>query len=109
VASYPGDKFLIEVAGILIEHVAPHSVVSMGGEEFCIVMQGLDNGEASALVDSARQKIESTPMGLQQPISVRVSAGVATTLWGTLDQKINAADALLYRAKDNGRNQVVHE
>ncbi|MBQ0713420.1 MAG: diguanylate cyclase [Porticoccus sp.] len=104
-----GDKVLIEVADILIEQIAPHSVVRMGGEEFCIVMQGLDNSEASALVDSARQKIESTPMGLQAPISVRVSAGVATVLGDTLDQQINAADALLYRAKENGRNQVVHE
>lgn len=82
-----------------------------GGEEFIVAMEVLPN-EATIAFERLRQIIAVTPIACEQNlISVSMSCGVCI-IWPkeqqpTLDKILETADAALYRAKDNGRNQVI--
>lgn len=82
-----------------------------GGEEFIIAMEVLPD-EATNAFERLRQIIAVTPIAYEQNlISVTMSTGVCI-IWPdepqpTLDKILDAADSALYRAKENGRNQVI--
>jgi diguanylate cyclase len=83
-----------------------------GGEEFVMVFEGVAAIEAAARVDairaalaarSLRSRSDGTPIG-----SVTFSAGVAgLTQTEEAEEVLARADRALYRAKQDGRNQVV--
>jgi len=105
-----GDKVLTDLAAILSEHFAAHITVRLGGEEFCIIMPGLNNTEATQLVDQVRRYLMANSIGpVEQPLSVAISAGVVTEPGESIEHQINTADKLLYRAKESGRNVVISE
>jgi diguanylate cyclase (GGDEF)-like protein len=77
----------------------------LGGEEFLVVLPGIDAAEGAAVAERLRHSVEEAlPGGL----NVTVSAGVAAARGNDVDYDdlFNAADAALYRAKDAGRNRV---
>jgi diguanylate cyclase (GGDEF)-like protein len=77
----------------------------LGGEEFLIVLPGVDATEGSRVAERLRRAVEEAlPGGL----NVTVSAGVAAARGDAVDYErlFNAADAALYRAKWDGRNRV---
>ena len=77
----------------------------VGGEEFVIVLPGLDTVSAVAAADRLREAIQdSKPAG----ISVTMSFGVASIGQEHRDwlELYELADSRLYEAKKRGRNQV---
>jgi len=85
-----------------------------GGEEFVIAMPDTDRELAFIVADRMRREIGEHPFvvdgGVQQ-ISVTVSAGIASVLdeSDTIEAMLKRADAALYDAKRQGRNQVIAE
>ncbi len=85
----------------------------IGGEEFAILLPETDALGAAMLAERIRSGIE----GLRIPHEgsarfevVTVSAGVATTTPNDNTERstlLNAADEMLYQAKEKGRNQVL--
>lgn len=105
-----GDAVLRVVSDMLVETAGTNMVVRMGGEEFCILMQDSDNDQAIELLNDIRQTIEEAPIIYgENTLSVTISGGVSTESFRSLDQQINAADKLLYKAKHTGRNKIVGE
>ncbi len=104
-----GDKVLVAISAALNSMLGEYPVVRMGGEEFCVVMPNICNQDAFDIIDGFRTTIAATPIVPDENISITLSAGVASTLEQTLDEQINAADKLLYKAKQLGRNQVMKE
>ncbi|GLQ98028.1 GGDEF domain-containing protein [Dyella mobilis] len=107
-----GDLVLREVASRIMRLVAaPHVAFRYGGEEFAILTNGLSMEELCTLAENIRHAIaddEITAPGAQR-LAVTASLGVAkgdSTVLTWLDL-LNAADAALYRAKAQGRNQLV--
>ncbi len=103
-----GDKAIVSVAQAITRHFRSTDIVArMGGEEFCIV--AVNNTSAAETMNRLRLYIEGMPIPLddKDSISLTVSIGVCTTLAGTLEEMINHSDEALYKAKQNGRNQVV--
>lgn len=103
-----GDRVLKLVADILDQHCGQHMVARLGGEEFVVLFEGLPPAEAARQLDAARTylatkhfKVRETDTPLGQ---ISFSAGVAI---GT--DALGRADALLYEAKNGGRNQVRSE
>lgn len=106
-----GDILLRELSALMRENVRNKDVVARwGGEEFVIVSPTTDEKTAALLADSLRQSIASHRfmVNILGPDSqVTISAGVASlNKFGTKSALIEAADAALYSAKNNGRNQV---
>jgi diguanylate cyclase (GGDEF)-like protein len=78
-----------------------------GGEEFVILAPGLFIMEAVQLAEKLRRNIEE--LYFIKPQKITLSFGVAAFKKGDSSTVlINRADEALYRAKENGRNQVHH-
>lgn len=78
----------------------------IGGEEFAILLPRASERDAAEVAEQLRAGIEHTPMSDQQ-LQVTASFGIAE-LDGSItsaDEWLCAADAPLYEAKRNGRNQ----
>ncbi len=106
-----GDCALRAVAEVIEANVRPTDVAARyGGEEFAIVMPETDAGQARAiaqrLCDAVRACAIHGDDGRRLP-GVTVSIGLADTR-GERDavELLGAADAALYRAKQNGRDRV---
>lgn len=105
-----GDIVLKKVAVVLREHARQEFITArIGGEEFAIVLPELNIEQAVHFANGLREAIASIDLELPSgPRHVTVSIGVAAwsngmSITGDL---MRAADEQLYRAKQNGRNQV---
>ena len=105
-----GDTVLQQVAGRLRSAVRNSEYLSRyGGEEFLIVLPGCTAERAMSVAERARASIAADPvLAGGQPISLRISLGVASTVEAGVDLAalIATADAALYQAKAGGRDQV---
>ncbi len=103
-----GDRVLREVAQHFQQwSTQKHSVGRWGGEEFLIVMPDTPLAKASELVDNIRRTLSETAIP-SLPDMLTISAGITQLKPDdTIETFIDRADLLLYKAKNNGRNQVV--
>jgi diguanylate cyclase (GGDEF)-like protein len=108
-----GDECLRRVAGVLTEQIrqATDLVARYGGEEFAVVLPEADSAGAYQVAERIRAAVAALkePHELAQSGLVTVSIGVAAaipTADSTGQALLEAADARLYVAKRNGRNQV---
>jgi diguanylate cyclase (GGDEF)-like protein len=108
-----GDRVLRSVAQSIHRIVgnAPGSglkfAARIGGEEFAVLVEGLDAQIADLLAHELVLSIQRVPVrSSAQSISVTVSVGVAHRKAGECpDVVLRAADNACYRAKRLGRNQ----
>jgi len=106
-----GDRVLSAIANVLSNECAPHLVVRHGGEEFAVLLSGLDLTAATAMLNRARavtadkhfrSRENPTPLG-----QITFSAGVTAIQPGEpQDQAFARADRLLYAAKQDGRDRI---
>lgn len=103
-----GDGVLKYFTKILSQAFGKFLVARAGGEEFFVLMPGLSNVQACALVDVVRKGMaaEAVEVG-NESLPITFSAGVSNKYCGSLDEQIKTADTLLYEAKEAGRNCVM--
>jgi diguanylate cyclase (GGDEF)-like protein len=81
----------------------------VGGEEFALVLRGLDERNAALFAERVRQLVVSSVfMEGETRVPVTISLGLACHAPGqtTPEDLLRAADENLYRAKRDGRNRV---
>lgn len=106
-----GDEVIQRVAGLVKQFETPRCFAGRyGGEEFIVAMRGTD-AEMLGLAEMVRRAVERLhgPVGgTNVEWKVTISIGLATTRASGYDgvKVLKAADAALYEAKRNGRNQV---
>ena len=107
-----GDECLRHVADAMKQTVRDTDLVARyGGEEFVVILPGADLAAAVVAAERIRTAINALhePHELSARGFVTVSIGVAAVVAhkdGAPPTLIEAADAQLYNAKRNGRNQV---
>ncbi|GIV05431.1 MAG: hypothetical protein KatS3mg016_1006 [Fimbriimonadales bacterium] len=100
-----GDELLKQVAEVLRQSARAYDVVARyGGEEFALLLPNTTLEQAVQVAERIRAQISQ----IQNPHApVSASLGVASYRMGTPPATLlYEADAALYRAKHNGRNQV---
>ncbi|MFA7555236.1 MAG: diguanylate cyclase [Spongiibacteraceae bacterium] len=106
-----GDKVLVFIAEELKQAFSRFTLARIGGEEFAIIMPGLSNEQAFILLDSFRALIAKMAIDVNTKndnfLNISISVGVTNYKHETLEQQLNYADQLLYRAKDAGYNMVL--
>lgn len=101
-----GDEALRIVGGILRQNLRGADVaVRYGGEEFSVLLPGANTEEAQAIAERIRTHVGRTEFPKRK---VTISIGIASRSddVGTVANLISAADKALFRAKENGRNNV---
>jgi len=108
-----GDEALRAVAAILRDTLRLHDIAGRyGGEEFGVVLPGIEASGAAAIAERIRKKIESSVVEPRR--GVRVTASIGYAALGLDDHDPGAwiarADRALYAAKAAGRNRAMgHE
>ncbi|RQR62858.1 GGDEF domain-containing protein [Burkholderia sp. Bp9015] len=107
-----GDQVLQRFVAKCLDAIRPYDgVARVGGEEFMVLLPQVALDTAQSIAERIRAAIAGAPFeaGIGQPIEVTVSVGASE--FGrdgeTIDAILRKADERLYRAKHQGRNQVV--
>lgn len=106
-----GDAVLAEMAAAVLSSIRTEDVACRyGGEEFVVVMAGLDPVEAVERAEQIRARIALHGFGWDGqslgPLTISIGVATAPQHGSATDQLLGAADTALYRAKGNGRNRV---
>jgi two-component system cell cycle response regulator len=109
-----GDAVLREFALRLRRNIRGVDLACrFGGEEFVVLMPDTDYRQAQLVAERVRAAMaeRSFEVGVQRPLSVTVSVGVALNESpdDTPEMVLKRADIALYRAKREGRNRVVFD
>jgi diguanylate cyclase (GGDEF)-like protein len=81
-----------------------------GGDEFILLLVETDPADALSVAERIRQHVAVAPVETEKgPLAITVSLGMAHLAVDCLDlvALISSADSALYKAKNNGRNQVI--
>lgn len=105
-----GDRLLKSVAETIRRDVrAVDMVARLGGDEFAILMPETGTGAAEIVMRRVRRNLLEVARQNDWPVSF--SLGVVT--WdfppANVDEMLRAADGLMYVAKRNGKNRILHK
>ncbi|MCA9533204.1 MAG: GGDEF domain-containing protein [Myxococcales bacterium] len=103
-----GDVALIEAARLLRASTRHHDAVGRwGGDEFVLLLRETDLPTAERVLERLRVALE-TEMGKRGwPITASIGALEVRAPAPSIDEVVKAADRLMYRAKEKGKNCVV--
>ena len=101
-----GDMFLTEITRLIKSRIrAVDSLFRFGGEEFIVIAENTDVNAANVLSEVLRNTVEASE--IIPKTTVTISIGVAVIREDETDEQwIKRADKALFKAKENGRNQV---
>lgn len=105
-----GDKVIQHLARLLMQSIRTTDVAGRyGGEEFVVLLPGVDNVGARLFAERLRKRVEALQVEHEgQVISFTISLGISDMSGKpeTHEQLIREADQALYDSKHNGRNRV---
>lgn len=104
-----GDNLIRQVAETLRERVRGTDIVArLSGDEFAVLMPQTDTAGALALGEDLRAQVAEGERSAADPVSTTISVGI--TMFGGgrggAEAVLAAADQAMYRAKEEGRNQI---
>jgi diguanylate cyclase (GGDEF)-like protein len=106
-----GDVVLRTFADLIRSHVRDVDVSGrIGGEEFALLLPETDAAGAARVAERMRRSLNDVAIPLSEGAAIHVASsfGVAELApEQSGDDLLRAADAALYRAKDEGKNRVV--
>jgi diguanylate cyclase (GGDEF)-like protein len=102
-----GDEVIVKISGVLQDSVRKTDILGrIGGEEFMVVLNDVDQETACAIAEDLREKVMNIAW-----IRVREQVTISSGLYmvkesDSLNDALEAVDTRLYQAKDEGRNRV---
>ena len=105
-----GDSALRHFSSVLQKQIRDRDLVArIGGEEFAIWLPGTPLGEGMEVAERIRRAVETENWhwnGSRYPLTVSCGVAGFPESVGDVNNLRGAADAALYRAKQDGRNRV---
>ena len=106
-----GDAVLRELAAIISAILRPYDTFGRyGGEEFLLVLDGVNREHLATLAERTRVVVENElnkRVDLSEPITISLGGTLVCAEDPSIDEVIKRADEALYLAKNRGRNRVV--
>lgn len=103
---HAGDTVLRTISALFHEHFPDCITFRLGGEEFGLITLNIPFEVTLSRIEQFQQDLKDTPMDLGHPVYVTASFGVTDELTDQLDEMLQAADRLLYQAKQQGRDRI---
>jgi len=107
-----GDKVLKTAAVLIQASMREHDIVArFGGEEFVAVLPDTTSEQAIAIAERIRQRCYEAPMTAPDGQRLQLSTSVGVTQYEAgeaIELTLNRVDDSLYKAKEQGRNRVIH-
>ena len=107
-----GDKVLKATATVLQSGLRQHDIIArFGGEEFVAVLPACGSNEALAIAERIRGSCHGTQLAAPNGDIIRLSTSIGVTEYEpgeAIEATLNRVDESLYKAKELGRNRVVH-
>jgi len=102
-----GDVAIASIAKVLKEQARAIDMTSrFGGEEFGVILPGVDSQSAMQAAERIRAAIEAEPI----PQVKKITASIGVVTFGehtdNIDELLEMADKAMYDAKKSGRNRV---
>jgi diguanylate cyclase len=104
-----GDKVLKIIARSLQSNLRDSDLIArFGGEEFVALMPETSAKEAKLVAEKLRKRVEESPFNFKkEPVQITASFGISEFAKDeNVEEVFQRADKALYKAKENGRNQV---
>ena len=103
-----GDRFLVDVARVLGELIAPPNVVArLGGDEFAVLLCGLgDENDARLVAERIRSGVATASTAPSHPVSVSIGVAVSGIAADHAEGLLRDADIAMYQAKSSGRDRI---
>jgi diguanylate cyclase (GGDEF)-like protein len=108
---HAGDQLIRRVAGIMRERVRTTDIVArLSGDEFAVLMPQTDTTGALHLGEDLRAQVAESTEGIAPDVAA-ATISVGITMFGGergigAEAVLLAADQAMYRAKEDGRNQI---
>ncbi len=106
-----GDAAIAEFGRLIARTIRDGDIAGrIGGEEFCILVWNCNELGAVGLAERLRKRTAEIKLDGDTALDIRISAsfGVSELVPGeSYRSHFGRTDAALYRAKENGRNQVI--
>jgi diguanylate cyclase (GGDEF)-like protein len=96
-----GDRILIKVAEYMMEVFGEMTSIRFGGDEFLLIGSGCSPEVMKKKLSEFRKKLSDS-------LNVTISGGIVKYN-GDLEEALQKADGLLYKAKEEGKNKVIIE
>jgi diguanylate cyclase len=106
-----GDIILREFGKLLSRVLRDEDTVArIGGEEFSVILTGLDAESTKEVAERLRAKVEAHEFRLPEGASLKVTVSIGIAVYPLMADSIEnlkrLADQKLYEAKQGGRNRV---
>jgi diguanylate cyclase (GGDEF)-like protein len=107
---HAGDNLIRQIAGIMRERVRATDIVArLSGDEFAVLMPQTDTAGALQLGEDLRAQVADNASPAPDAANVTISVGI--TMFDSkrevgAETVLVAADQAMYRAKEEGRNQI---
>lgn len=108
-----GDSVLKQVVSIISDSIRQTDICfRYGGEEFLVMLESANSADAQMIAERIRSSIEAATFEHPTKGSFKITTSIGSaTLYptDTMHTLCERADEALYKAKHNGRNQVVSD
>lgn len=104
-----GDEYLQLVAQIIsavIRRTDPFA--RLGGDEFALLLPNVNQQQSRLIIGKIEEAVGKKMATLHSPITLSIGVITFQTLPATAEDMIRKADALMYQAKERGKDQVCY-
>jgi len=105
-----GDRVLKTVAGALRDTFRRSDLLArLGGDEFAVLLPDADLPTAQSAFSKSHKHVSEVIATHGWPVGMSIGVAVFERAPATVDDAIRAADALMYRVKAQGKNEILYE